>query len=84
MNLAQQWYLAFGYLDDYWREIEETNARSNSSWSDADTLEHACRVFSVTGCANLRRAIAYAEKSGLTELWDIRGAPDRCNNDSGE
>ena len=84
MNSAQLWYLAFGYLDDFWREIEETTAQSSVSWSDADSLEHMCRVLAKTGCAAHPRAIAYAKEQGLTDLWDQRGRPDRCSKIDGE
>ena len=81
---AQTWYLLFAYLDEFWREVEETTARSTSSWSDSDIIEANCRIFAATGCANHPRAIAYAKQQGLMELWDKRGAPDRCNKGSGE
>ena len=81
---AQAWYQAFGYLDEFWREIEETTAKSQSSWSDADALEHTCRVFAASGCASHPRAIVYALQQGMTDLWDRRGPPDRCSKDSGE
>ena len=75
---ARMWFLAFGYLDEYWNEIEEMTAQSDSSWTDADVLEHSCRVLAATHCAAHPRAILYAEQQGLTELWDVRGAPDNC------
>jgi tetratricopeptide (TPR) repeat protein len=81
---AQLWYQVFGYMDELWREIEETTAKSQSSWSDADVLEHSCRVFAASGCASHPRAIVYAQEQGLTDLWDKRGPPDRCSKDSGE
>ena len=84
VGLAQMWYLAFGYLDEYWREIEETTASAETSWSDADVLEHACRVFAASGCAAHPRAIQYAKEQGLTDLWDLRGAPDNCIKTDGE
>jgi len=80
---AQNWFLIFGYLDEFWRETEETDAQTGGSWSNADLLEEACRVHSATGCANHPRAIEYAKRSSLTELWDQRGPPDRCSKDSG-
>jgi TolB-like protein len=84
MNKAQFLYLGFGYLDDYWREIEETTAKSSVSWSDADSLEHLCRVLAATGCAVHPAAIPYAKQQGMTDLWDQRGPPDRCSKIDGE
>jgi len=80
---AQNWFLSFVYLDEFWRQTEETDAQTGGSWSNADLLEEACRVHSATGCANHPRAIEYAKRSSLTELWDQRGPPDRCSKDSG-
>ena len=81
---AKFWYLAFGYVDEFWQEIEDTAALSTSSWTDADVLEHACRFLAVTRCAASPRAIAYAKQNQMTELWDTRGPPDRCHKDSGD
>jgi TolB-like protein len=81
---ARAWFLVFGYLDEYWNEIEEITAQSDSSWTDADLLEHACRVFAATHCAAHPRAMLYAEQQHLTELWDVRGAPDNCRKTDGK
>jgi len=81
---ARMWFLVFGYLDEYWNEIEEITAQSDSSWSDADILEHACRVFAAAHCAAHPRAMLYAEQQGLTELWGVRGAPDNCRKTDGK
>jgi len=83
ITTAQFWYLAFGYVEEYWQEIEDTAAQSTTSWTDADVLEHACRVLAITGCAASPRAIAYAEQNQMIELWEKRGPPDRCSKDRG-
>jgi TolB-like protein/Flp pilus assembly protein TadD len=73
----QIFLLLFGYLDEYWGEIERASAYS-SGWSNADVLEHVCVMWVDSGCRQHPRYIAYAETSGLTDLWDKRGAPDHC------
>ena len=77
-------YLQLGLFLEAWDQIEEMTAQSDSSWTDAGVLEHACRVFAATHCAAHPRAMLYAEQRGLTELWDVRGAPDNCRQTDGK
>jgi hypothetical protein len=60
-------------------EIDHSELRS-----DADSLEHFCRVLAASGCAAHPAAIPYAKQQGLTDLWDQRGPPDRCSKIGGE
>ena len=38
-NSINFWYLAFGYMDDYWRVIEDYASQTDSAWTNADQLE---------------------------------------------
>jgi TolB-like protein len=79
LNNAQVWYLAFGYLDEFWREIDETVSQTDSAWTNADALEHICQLYPAAGCTRHSRFDSFAKDQGWTDLWDKRGAPDNCS-----
>jgi TolB-like protein len=78
------YYLSFGYLDDYWRAIEALDPVSSSAWSNAENLEHEGVIHRLSGFTSHPRYLEYQKKYRMTELWDMRGAPDSCSKDSGE
>jgi hypothetical protein len=78
------WYLAFGYLDDYWRAIDLLDGPSPGGWTNADTLEQGGMIFRRTGFARHPRYLPRAKETSLIDLWEVRGAPDTCSKDSGE
>ena len=80
---AKFWYLILGYLDDYWREIEEVAPESTSSWTNAEVLEFNGVVFHASGFRRHPSYIPYAKKYGMLDLWDTRGAPDTCSKTNG-
>ena len=84
LNTAQAWYLAFGYLDEYWREIDEMYAQTESAWNNADTLDHDCGIFPASGCIRHPKFIPHSEQNSMVELWDRRGPPDRCSKNTGQ
>ena len=78
------WYLYFGYLDEYWQSITTLVEQSTSSWDGTGELEHLGRVYNATRFAAHPAYIPYANRWGMTALWDSRGKPDTCSKDSGE
>ena len=69
------WYLAFGYVDELWRKIDEIEASSESAWSPADYLIETALTFPLSG---FRRRPNYITPDKI-ELWEERGAPDTCS-----
>jgi len=78
------YYLAFGYPDDFWRAAEKYGSSDGSNWSNAGPLFDFGSMFPDTGFFNHPAYLEHAAKSTLIDLWEKRGAPDRCNKDSGE
>ena len=68
------WYLAFGYVDELWRKIDEMYASSDSAWSTADDLVGIGLSFPLTG---FRRHPDFITQDKI-DLWEERGAPDTC------
>jgi len=81
---AKFWYLILGYLDDYWREIEDVTPESTSSWTNAEVLEFNGIVFHASGFRRHPSFIPYERKYGMLDLWDTRGAPDYCKKTDGQ
>ena len=81
---AYGWYLAFGYLDDFWAAIYAMSGDVDRGWSNADSLEQGGMVMRATGFARHPEYLRRARSMGLTDLWDARGAPDHCKKASGE
>ena len=72
------WYLALGFLDQYYDEI--FSERPNDAiWTDADVLFWLGTVFRSTGFTAHPRYLEVAELLGLTDVWEARGAPDFCS-----
>lgn len=77
---AYNWYLAFGYVDDAWRAIEQDKATSRSTWRNSQFIEFVGVSFPGTG---FTRHPGFATP-GRVELWDSRGKPDMCDKIDGE
>jgi len=78
------WYLAFGYLDDYWLGIENLGGDTDAGWTNADTLDQAGMVFRHTGFAKHPKYLPWSKASSMTDLWDKRGPPDHCKKVDGD
>ena len=81
--IAYRYFLAFGYLDDFWAVVEQIESQPNAGWTNADLLEHDCAVLSASGCARHPANVPYKERNSMTALWDVRGAPDTCSKTEG-
>ena len=80
---AKLWFLSLGYLDDYWREIEENTPESPSSWTNSENLEAIGVINHAGGFRRHPRYIPYAAKFGMLDLWETRGAPNYCKKTDG-
>jgi tetratricopeptide (TPR) repeat protein len=83
-NAAYLWYLAFRHVDDYWQQIEDYGAQSDSAWTKADVLEIWGTAFPASGYTRHPKYVRYNIEWGLTELWDERGPPDMCSKSTGQ
>ena len=78
------WYLAFGYLDEYFDIIDRYYAETDSTWTNGDLLEQFGVTYPHSGYTAHPKFLEHMKRISLTEIWDSRGAPDRCSKDSGE
>ncbi len=78
------WYLLTGNMDAYWRIIDERFEADPSNWNDTDWLIRPGIQFPESGFIRHPKYLDYARKHGLLDLWEARGAPDRCSKDSGK
>ncbi|NIS91349.1 MAG: hypothetical protein GTN98_14995 [Woeseiaceae bacterium] len=78
------WYLYFGYLDDYWLALESLAGGNVPGWTNADLLEHEGMIFRRLGYAKHPKYVPWAKASSIVDLWDKRGPPDHCSKASGE
>ncbi len=78
---AYGWYLAFGYMDDFWAALDELRG-DRKGWSDGDLLEYLGQVYARSGFRRHPRYVEHARETTLTDLWDRRGAPDHCSKHS--
>jgi TolB-like protein len=81
---AKVWYLRFGYLDDYWREIEENSPEKQSTWSSMETLEYIGQQSRDSGFKKHPSYIPHQTEYGMVNLWDKHGAPDHCSKTDGQ
>lgn len=84
VNNVYFWYLAFGYIDDYWKAIHDLGGEKFYDWSDAGSLLQYGMYYPQSGFMRHPDFLEYAHGSRLTDLWDERGPPDRCSKESGE
>ncbi|MDX1403930.1 MAG: hypothetical protein R3192_05310 [Woeseiaceae bacterium] len=78
------WYLAFGYLDDYWQQINDIGLKDKFGWSNSDYLLQYGIAYPKSGFTRHPAYLEYARISGLMDLWDKRGPPDHCSKASGD
>jgi hypothetical protein len=83
-RFALSWYLPFGYLDDHWRAINSLRGGIDKGWTNADLLEYGGMLWRRGGFARHPEYMPRSRAQGLTELWDVRGAPDHCSKVSGD
>jgi TolB-like protein len=79
INSVYYWYLAMGYLDEYWQAIHKVAGDSPYDWSNAEYLILNGNGYRASNFRRHPRYIESAYKAGLTDLWDKRGAPDFCS-----
>ncbi|MDX1406443.1 MAG: hypothetical protein R3192_18065, partial [Woeseiaceae bacterium] len=78
------WYLVLGYVDEYWRTLQEINGDVRAGWSNSDTMENFGMVFRASGYSAHPMYLQWAKRTSATDLWDHRGAPDHCKKVEGE
>jgi len=81
--LPYSWYLAFGYFDDYYAVIDRFYGETYTTWTNAETLEVTGMAFPGSGYRSHPGFIPHMQRISMTEIWDRRGAPDRCSKESG-
>ncbi|NOR37003.1 MAG: hypothetical protein GQ577_09660 [Woeseiaceae bacterium] len=77
------WYLPLGYLDRY-AELTLENSIANLVWNDADNQMYTAMTHPSLGMIAHPVFLEALEVSGIVELWNDRGAPDRCDKADGE
>jgi TolB-like protein len=82
--VSRSYYLVFGYIDAFWREIGYFSLGPSKGWSNSDLLEYFCTVLPGTGCRAHSKYVPQLSRWGMHDLWDKRGAPDHCSKESGE
>jgi TolB-like protein len=82
-NGVYYWYLAFGYIDDYWQEINNIGLPSGFDWTNTEYLLQYGIAFPKSGFTRHPAYLEYAKISGMTDVWDKRGPPDHCSKDTG-
>jgi len=83
VNSAYGWYLAFGYVDEFIASLNE-RSQPGPEWQDGEDMETSGLVHSGSGFIQHPGYVKRAKASGLADLWDSRGAPDRCSKASGD
>jgi tetratricopeptide (TPR) repeat protein len=76
------WYLPLGFLDRY-AELTLENSISDLVWNDADNQIYTAMMFSNLGMTAHPVFLEALEAAGIVELWNDRGAPDRCEKVDG-
>ena len=74
------WYVIFGYIDEAWDIVDKDRAENDTRWLNSDTLVFNGQVFPETGFTQDPRFV----EDILVEIWELRGAPDRCSKIDGE
>jgi len=78
LSRMQSWYLVFGYLDDYWRALEQAGLFSDQGWSNSDGALYWGMIFHETGFTAHPEYQRWANQI-LAEVWEAHGAPDLCH-----
>ena len=77
------WYLALGFLDQYYDEIL-SEGPNDKLWTDADILFWLGTIFRSAGFTAHSKYLEAAELIGITDVWEVRGPPDFCNKMDGK
>ena len=77
------WYLPLGFLDRY-AELTLENSIGELVWSDADNQIYTAMIYPSLGMTAHPVFLEALESVGIVELWNDRGAPDRCEKVDGE
>ena len=82
-TVANFWYLAFGYLEEYVDAIESMHVEGNV-WTNSDVLEQAGRFYKASSYLSNPRVASWRDESGQSELYEQRGPPDDCSKVDGD
>ena len=74
--------LAFGYLDDFYDELEK-NVNSDGFWSDNDLIIQVAHFHRRPGVTAHPRYVPIMEAMGGITFWEERGPPDHCTKEAG-
>ena len=77
------WYLPLGFLDRY-AELTLENSIADLVWNDADNQIYTAMTHSSLGMTAHPVFLEALEAADIVELWNDRGAPDRCDKADGE
>jgi len=83
INVTYGYYLAFGYLDKFVASLNE-RSQPGPEWQDGEDMETTGLVHAGSRFIQHPGYVERAKASGLADLWDSRGAPDRCSKAGGE
>jgi hypothetical protein len=75
-GLGGLWYLALGYLHDFWRWLEDIGMYAKG-WSDAEIPFAGAMTFNKSGFTALPEYQRWANER-LAPVWEAHGAPDHC------
>ena len=79
---AFHYYLAFGYIDELFVELNRLS--DDSGWSDVDIPLFVVSAMGDPAVIGDPRYVDLMRVTSGIDLWDIRGAPDRCSKESGD
>ena len=77
---AHNWYMVFGYVDEFWEIIDTYRSDTRGPWKWGYELRYDGNVWAGS---EFRTHPKYITQEFI-DLWDHRGPPDFCNKDSGE
>lgn len=75
-------FLAFGYLDDFFDELEE-NIRPGDTWYDAEPILGQAIFHRRADITSHPRYLPAMELMTITDTWEVLGPPDHCSKESG-
>jgi TolB-like protein len=71
------WYLVFGYVEDFWRALEQAGI-FGKGWTDAGIALNRGMVLHDSGFTAHPIYQRYANQF-LAQVWEVHGAPDLCS-----
>jgi tetratricopeptide (TPR) repeat protein len=75
--------LSFGKLDRFVEALATMSPKDPRSWGNDEPLEVLALAAKDSGYTAHPGYIKRVRRTGLTELWDRRGPPDRCSKETG-